>query len=99
MTEIRDMAEFRPPGARNFIRIGDMVRADPPIGRSFLGTVISLHHLDGLPLDGATPNRVEVGLCVRQRLNGNDHPQAGMARTVNGDRVRRLAQKRHEVRS
>lgn len=36
MTEIRDVAEFRPPGARNFIRVGDWVRVDPPIGRAFL---------------------------------------------------------------
>lgn len=98
MTEIRDVAEYRPPGTRNFIRVGDMVRVDPPLGRAFRATVQSLHHLDGQPLDGADPNRVEVGLCVRQRLNGNDHPQAGMTRTVTADHITRLAQTRHEVR-
>lgn len=99
MTEpIRDVAEFRPPGARNFIRVGDWVRVDPPVGRAFLATVRSLHVPGGQPLDGADPGRVEVGLCIRQRVGGSDHPQAGAARTIMADHITRLARTRHEVR-
>jgi hypothetical protein len=95
---IRDVAEYRPRGARNFIRIGDMVRVDPPVGRAFLGTVHEIVHRDGLPLDGADARKVVLELCVRKRLNGNDHPQAGMLRIVTADRITRLSQTRREAR-
>lgn len=95
---IRDVAEYRPAGSRNFIRVHDWVRADPPTGRAFHGTVVSIRHLDGQPLDGADAERVELVLSVRKRVGGSDHPQAGAARTIMGDHIARLAQSNREVR-
>lgn len=79
----RPLTEYR--AGRNFVRVGDIVRARPPVGGPFLGRVSRLDE---------TPAGIEVSLVVLYRLNGSDHPKRGMSRVVFSTGVERVDQTR-----
>ena len=72
MTESVD--QWRPPGARNFFRVGGHVAVRQPAKRVWVGKVTKIE-----PQDDGT---AVFHLTVAGKLNGEQHSRQGAARTI-----------------
>lgn len=86
MSKLQTLTEFRPDGARNFIRQGDIVKAKIPGKRACLG------RLTEIAVDPEGQPQFTVTLWAR--LNGDAHGHRGHWRILAADQIERVSQTR-----